>query len=542
MTYKRRGALASYPKSLPTDISVSRLFLCSVDDRGYPKRKLTFETLEHFGVKTWMCGEVDEIDYLAFPITKKGKVEGYILRKEAFKDKAEKWCYIGEYGVRHELSGQFVCTPSKHKHLIVCEGQLDYLCLYQCLHEANYLDGYDVVSLGYGVGNAEDHLEHNRAFFSQYDKVITCFDADCCTSAELRKGLLRGREATAIVQQMLMNKGCVVELDDDMDVGDYILADREKDLLVSVLDAEPFLTEGVINASNVSLKRLVEPIRKGIALPSFPSLSKRLGGLRENELTLLLAPPKSGKTLVTGQIVLDLLRAGEGVFLASLEESTIKTLQRLVAMQADVNHALFREKPEDLDPYCVYQGQRTLSRLKLFDSVAEELTPDNILRMMIWLHKCHGVQWFVIDHMSDVVASCGSENERMLIDGLLRGLGRFTRECPVHVLCVSHITIDKGRWASAMNAAKLDKKDEMPCKPFWYRVNEYDGRGSGAFAHVPSNVIGIDKCVNPNGSLRCTQLSLLLCREHGRQQGKADKLVMQEDEGYLRAFGENDYI
>jgi hypothetical protein len=74
-----------------------------------------------------MCGEVDEIDYLAFPITKKGKVEGYILRKEAFKDKAEKWCYIGEYGVRHELSGQFVCTPSKHKHLIVCEGQLDYL-------------------------------------------------------------------------------------------------------------------------------------------------------------------------------------------------------------------------------------------------------------------------------------------------------------------------------------------------------------------------------------------------------------------------------
>jgi hypothetical protein len=45
---------------------------------------------------------------------------------------------------------------------------------------------------------------------------------------------------------------------------------------------------------------------------------------------------------------------------ASLEESTIKTLQRLVAMQADVNHALFREKPEDLDPYCVYQGQRVI--------------------------------------------------------------------------------------------------------------------------------------------------------------------------------------
>jgi hypothetical protein len=58
-----------------------------------------------------------EIDYLAFPITKKGKVEGYILRKEAFKDKAEKWCYIGEYGVRHELSGLkplFSCMSLMH--------------------------------------------------------------------------------------------------------------------------------------------------------------------------------------------------------------------------------------------------------------------------------------------------------------------------------------------------------------------------------------------------------------------------------------------
>jgi hypothetical protein len=68
------------------------------------------------------------------------------------------------------------------------------------------------------------------------------------------------------------------------------------------------------------------------------------------------------------------------------------------------------------------------------------------------------------------------------------------------------------------------------------RTHEYDGRGSGAFAHVPSNVIGIDKCVNPNGSLRCTQLSLLLCREHGRQQGKADKLVMPFTKNVYKAF------
>lgn len=529
-----------HPQTYTRTPAITTKQLHSAGTGDYKQRKLTKATLDHYHIKLWHNETDGTLQSVAFPVTKNGKVTGYLLRNENFTNKSNKWSMTGEVGVDTELLGQSVCRPSPMKTLIICEAQIDCLSLYQTINQFNQIN-YDIVSIGYGTKNALDHIENNLPFVKAYHQVVTCFDGDRATHGERKRGIMRGEEATEKVHSCLITGGFVLPMPDGKDVNDFLIDDKVSELEELVKTGiRPYKNPAVHIGCSLSIDELLEPTEAGLSVQSFPKLMKRLGGFRKHELTVLLAPPKSGKTLVTRQLSLGFIQKltqenkGARFFIASLEETNKRTVQNMCAMVGDMPAQVFREQPSLANPMHLHTVLRLLKDTVLFNHVEHKLTPENIITTLTYAHLSLGVNYFILDHLSYLIPST-KENERQRIDLLLNELGDFIRKYPVHIIAVTHITIDKVRLNTSKNASKNHRDDEHPSRPYWYNVIEYDARGSTAFSQVADNVIGINKCLNPDGSLNSTSLQLLLCREREQDDlGLCDRLTMGNGTGFLR--------
>ena len=97
----------------------------------------------------------------------------------------------------------------------------------------------------------------------------------------------------------------------------------------------------------------------------------------------------------------------------------------------------------------------------------------------------------------------------------------------MHILAVAHITRDKNR-------IKPKNPDGTIKYPYWYEVDEQDGRGSGAFEQVCSNLWAIDKEVKEDGSRGLSRVKVIHNREWDLS-GFGDELTIHPHTGRMVA-------
>lgn len=497
-----------------------------------PERGIGLETCEHFGIRSEFSEVEGTVIAHYFPVTKNGDVVGF-LKRDLTRPKKQAFSTVGEVSVDCDLVGQDKCGASKR--LFIAEGQYDYLSVWQALYFSKYNQSQDtpyfpsVVSIGLGTVNAAEHILNNIEFVQKYDETTLVFDNDEATPEERQKGIVKGQDAVLEVALLTDVKNVVLGMNDP---NEYIKANRAQELNNIVLfEAKEYQVDSVEGGAG-EIDELLAPVPKGVQIPGLPIFMQKMRGLRPRELTIILAPPKTGKTTLCKLINYHLLRQGIRTLGVYLEEDIVKTRQSFIAMDNEVHLPLFRENPGRVHRDEV---QRTMDTI-LDPSIARftvdkkgHIGPERLMQILEW-EVAKGAKFVILDHLSFVFSGSTGSNERKEIDNLLTNMAAFIKKTGVHIIAVAHITRDKNR-------GKPKNSDGSIKYPYWYEIEPDDGRGSGAFEQVTHNLIGLDKEVKEDKTRGYTRISVLYAREWD-VTGISDILTIDKHTGRMMAVQE----
>lgn len=506
--------------------------------KAYPERGISKKTCEKFGVRAGLSeADGETVDAYYFPsFNQKGKIVGY-MKQDLTKSKEETghWVAVGSVTISNKLFGQDVVetVPRKRNNLIITEGQLDCMSVYQsCVDDVKgtKFDGLVpfVCSIPLGTANAVEAILHNEDMIKSFDALTIFFDDDYCTPAEKQKGIMKGHEAREAVAGALVGSGLslmTLSPDDGMkDASDYMQADRSTDLakLVS-FGKRPFSAEKIVHASDITFEELVTPQPRGVVVDCFPKLMERLNGFRGGELTLFISPSGAGKTSVCSILADKFMTAGHKLGMIFLEEGNKETLQRLVALDLGVNFIKFKRDPlsvasEDFiqRSYNKIANHNMLSMLDHFGS----LPVNDLMNKIKHMHLIDGCKYIVLDHISMVISGLASDNERKDLDVAMTNLAAFCASNDVHIIVISHIN-------------RTDSHQFLPPKgkegqPFWVNVRKESARGSAALEQLSWNIIGLEPEINPDFSRGRVRLKVLKSR-FGDSLGIADVFTLDDN-------------
>jgi replicative DNA helicase len=273
------------------------------------QRGITKETCMKFGVRASLSekdGKTPTAYY--FPsYNQKGEVIGY-KKQDVTKNKDEKyhWTSVGTVAIGNKLFGQNVAEQvnRKHTNCVYTEGEWDCLSVFQAQCDSVKGTKYEghqpfVVSIPLGTKNAVEAMLHNKDFVLGYDSMTIFFDDDQATPLELKKGVMKGKEAREAVAAAFIGGielWSVQPTNGKKDASDYMQVCQSNELAKLVqFGRKPLVTEKIVKADVLSFEDIVAPREEGIYVESFPNLMEKIHGFRKRELVLVTAPSGVGK-------------------------------------------------------------------------------------------------------------------------------------------------------------------------------------------------------------------------------------------------------
>lgn len=525
---KKSYSGGSYEKETVEDV-LAKTFIPPV---GIPERGLKPYVVERFGIRVKVDNDSGEPLAHYFPITKDNVVTGFV-RRDLVKPKKDAWSTVGTVSVESDLFGTQVCAASKNGRpfIFVTEGMYDAPSLFQVLHDgANGKADPHVVSINLGTMNALENCINNQDFLTNYKQIRFSFDNDKCTEEELAKKMMKGHEATKEVSLYFQDK-CVYLPLELKDPNEYIKKEQEEKLFhIAINKAKEWTYEQLTMGAGVTVEQLSEAVPDGARMKFAPKIDEMLGGFRPYEWTILMAPPKAGKTSLTRQIVHGWLKDGdEVVCYASMEDTRVQVVTNMVALDNNVDIVDLEKDPTLISDKAKQETMDTLlhrDKFMMIESSKGHIGPDEAVRLCEYAVS-KGATKIVFDHLSYVISGdTKSQNERKAIDKLLTDLEALKKRHPIHILAIAHITIEKRR------GQVVDKESGEIEYPYWYRTDRYDGRGSGAFTQLFDNMILVDVKFSGDQIVDCTQMKLALNRRR-RKTGPCDIMKLGEENGKL---------
>jgi len=523
---------------------------------GNRERGITKTTLEKFGVRSTVCEKDGKtITAYYFPsYNQKGEITGYMKQDLTLpKEVNGHWTAVGAVKIANKLFGQHISENINRKHVnfTVTEGQWDCLSVYQSQLkslEGTKYEGQEpfVVSIPLGTKNAKEALLHNKDFVKSFESMTIFFDDDEATPEELKKGILKGKEAREDVASAFIGDIKLFSVQPKhgfKDASDYlqdtsnIFSSRAEAMnaLAKLVqfDRQPLITEKIAQVSSVSLEDLEAPIAQGIEIKSFPKLSEMLYGWREGELTVVTAHSGAGKTTGMTKIAEDALNAGQKLGLIYLEEKNKQTLQRFVSSQLKVSYKKFKRNPLSVATHDqikkVYDYLVDNKQIVMLDHFGS-LPIKELMSKVKHMYFVEGCKYILLDHLSMVISGSDVADERKEIDIVMTELAAFCAANNVAVMLVVHLN----RQGSGNIQPPKGKENE----PFWVRVSKETMRGSGGLEQIAWNVIALEQEIMPDRTRGRVRWVVLKNREGG-DLGVADTFRLNEKDWSVIHYDED---
>lgn len=505
--------------------------------KAFLERGISKETCERFGVRAGLSEKDGKtIEAFYFPsYNQKGKIVGY-KKQDITVDKTHPyhWTTVGAVSIGNKLFGQQQVEEMNRKraNLIMTEGEWDFLSVYEACVDSVKGTKYEgieptVISIPMGTKNAVEAVLHNESFVKSYDAVTIFFDDDHCTPAETKKGIMKGHEAREAVAGALVDAKIplftISPGYEFKDASDYLQSGKSKELAKLVqFERRPYSAEKIIKAGDISLEELLTPQKAGVMVECFPKLMNALGGMRNSELTLVLAPSNAGKTTVCsiiGSAILEQNKLG----MIYLEEDKRETFLRLLASKLQVNFLKFKENPESVvSKEKIEEAYKEIvdgGKLAILDHFGS-LPVNDLMNKVKQLHLVEGCNFIILDHISMVVSGIESENERKDLDMAMTALASFCAAYPLHCIVVSHI--------NRTNAGGFLPPKGKEGEPFWVNVTKESARGSSALEGCSWNIVAIEPEIMPDFSRGRVRLKVLKTR-FGRHLGITDVFKLDQE-------------
>ena len=334
-----------------------------------------------------------------------------------------------EPGTKAILFGMDACTFSKP--LIICEGQIDAMALYEAGIQ-------NVVSVPSGCEDLS-WIENCWSWLEKFKTIILFGDSD-----------EPGRKMVAQVANRLDETRCMIVEDYPEKPSGGICKDANE---VLYFCGEFALIEMVENARKVPIKGLINlGSVVPVALDSIPNIRTKIPkldwairGLREGSVTIWTGKSGHGKSTLSGQFILQAIEQGRTACVYSGELSK-EEFQEWINLQCAGSEYIGLKADKDGNPIpCVpYPVQQRIiqyydKKIFLFDNeeIFENETEDKaILRLFKVAARQHGCKLFVVDNL--MMALAESDEEFRDQKRFVNAMKKFAKKFGVHVMIVAH--------------------------------------------------------------------------------------------------------
>jgi len=458
-----------------------------------PQRRLSQETCSRFGV-TVEYSSTGEIQKHYYPYY--NSESGEVCAAKVRDVKTKGFHATGDMSGAG-FFGQQQC--SGNKYITITEGELDALSVYEMFNKQ-----YDVVSLRSGASNAAKEIKEQLEWLESYENIVICFDNDKAGDAALEQ----------VKDLFSPNKLRICKLP-VKDASDMLMANRVKDFTQAWWNAKVYRPDGIV-AGTETWDTLVEKRQvKSIPYP-WEGLNHITRGHRPYELVTITSGSGMGKSQFIREIEYDLLRRCEGnIGVLALEEDLARTSLGIMSVAANRPLHLEEDTPVDqLRPF--WEATLGTGRYYLFDHWGST-SADNLLARVRYMAKALDCRYVVLDHLSIVVSSQESGDERKAIDEIMTKLRTLVAETGIGLFLVSHLRRSQGK-------AHEDGA----------QISLGELRGSQAIAQLSDIVIGMERDQqNANEDIRNTTTVRVLKNRYTGETGPACYLQYDRSTGRM---------
>lgn len=465
--------------------------------RGLPLRGINDATAKMYGIRVESDPTTGEDAAFYFPLVGGSGIVGYqrkVSRKPGQRQKGDV-SRVGETKGCRPFGAHVVGTSGKM--VLVTEGGEDCLAAVQMLKAKD--KSYRVVAT---LGT--DGWKRNLEFFSGFEKVIIAFDQDAA-----------GKQAAGEFAAALpAGKAVVMQWDGGATDPNALLLSQDGAgrFLDALFKAKPHRPDGIVYGEEVwrRMADYVEP-----AFVPYPAewelLCKKVGGIREAEITMFTGGSSVGKTAYTRRLKAHLIqhtdwKIGE----VELEERGEKTWRGV--MEGVLGKSWKEATPaERREAYDTTYGS---NRIFTLDHRSQYAKGQSLVAKFKHLHYAMGCKALFLDHVTLAVNEFGDGVGNPAQDKMMNDFLELVETTGVHLFLISHLR-KTGQGGKSFEEGAVPSMDDL--------------KGSGSLKQISFNILGVSRNLQHESEYErnVSQLHVLKCRETG-QTGRADRLFWDD--------------
>jgi replicative DNA helicase len=243
-----------------------------------------------------------------------------------------------------------------------------------------------------------------------------------------------------------------------------------------------------------------------------PVIDRYMLGLSAGKLTTLAGPSGQGKSLLAGQIAINVAESKGSVLIVSMEMSGKEYEERMVRSVALLDH---RPVSED-DWEMVHTAQSHISELPIKFWNKPRVTLDQIRARATAIKADHGLDLLVIDYLQLMMLPPGRDSEAAKYGVITSSLKQLATELNCHVLLLSQMNrgaAGEMRGKDAYTRECLITNSKYPI-PFIESL-----KGSGSIEQDSDHVLFIAPHKECAGNLK--HVSIILAKNRHGEQGES---------------------
>lgn len=386
------------------------------------------------------------------------------------------------------LYGQWLWSPNPNLNIIITEGEIDALSVYQVMG-----DRWAVVSIPNGCSGAASCIKENMSWLAGFKCVYLGFDSD-------EAGISAAQECSALfepgkVKMIRWSK---------KDPNELLINQEQGTIKANVLGAEQLRPDSILSVEDVAKDALTKP-EYGLSWP-WSALTEATYGIHPNQIYTIGAGSGIGKTEFLKDIILHLVfQHQQKVGVIFLEQKPSQTLLRLVGGM--VNKRLHVPGAE-WDEEEIKKNMKKLEDKVFFYDHFGSQDPEVIVSQIRYMVKSLGCKYIALDHLTALASNMS--DDRKGLDIYMSKFGGLVHELDCTMFMVSHLS-------KPINTAKSYEEG--------LTVSASAFRGSQSIQYWSSFIMGLERDKLSENELEKNELTVRILKD--RFSGDADGLKVK---------------
>lgn len=379
-------------------------------------RGLSDETIKYFQIMSYR-GDI------AFPYLRYETIVGY-KRRKPLKDPGKPKMLSLTGSKPYLFNAQNVID---NEEIIICEGEFDCMCIWQC-------GFHNVVSVGAGANSLSMMVEQARDFLSNFKYMIIVSDNDEAGANMDKFFVDTFKDKVKLIDKKLYKR---------KDINEELVVNGEESVK-KLVESARFKIEGRRDLDVLPYKGLTS--RSGNYIPTgIPTIDNAINDLAPGCVTLIVGRANSGKTTFTKQIIANAINRNNKVYVVSGEgnqETFINEIYQCVIGRDKNNYTLFkvnkRFHKEPIQEVLKALQQWHKGKFTIFNKGDSKLkTMESLFFMLEYEIKLKRHDLIIIDNLMSILSAKAAEKYEAQADFMQRCCD-ISKAYNVHIIIVLH--------------------------------------------------------------------------------------------------------